>query len=386
MNTSKFMKSKKIKICHIVHDLTGKADGRFVHLKMIFQNLKDNYEHVLICQSNELIRSKLVNEEVELVEFDNFNKKFFPTLLKIVKTIKDKEVDIIQTHSVKTYISIGLINIFLRRKHIFNYNGVFIFNKYYTLFQKIILYLLHLIIYYLKGCNLVIAPSYHSCNVLLRESKKFRSIKYYYNCAVEENNSSINHEIASFLRNKGENFFLIGVISRIEIQKRIDLAIELVKIILNSGNKDIFFVFMGDGPLLEEMKLKARKNNLEHNLIFLDYVENARNYIKFFKLILFTSEWEGFPLTIWEAMKEGVPIVSSDVGGVKEILEKYNCGKVYNFNDLLTCKELILNLKNDPELYYTLSKNCIRTYHHEFGKEKFIKYFDEIYSSLIKKT
>lgn len=76
MNTSKFMKSKKIKICHIVHDLTGKADGRFVHLKMIFQNLKDNYEHVLICQSNELIRSKLVNEEVELVEFDNFNKKF----------------------------------------------------------------------------------------------------------------------------------------------------------------------------------------------------------------------------------------------------------------------------------------------------------------------
>ena len=69
--------------------------------------------------------------------------------------------------------------------------------------------------------------------------------------------------------------------------------------------------------------------NLNQNVKMLGYIPNAKLYIKYFDLLLFTSDWEGLPLSVWEAMAAKVPIVSTDVGGVKEILEKEKCGLTY---------------------------------------------------------
>ncbi|GAB6283794.1 MAG: hypothetical protein STSR0008_26320 [Ignavibacterium sp.] len=72
------------------------------------------------------------------------------------------------------------------------------------------------------------------------------------------------------------------------------------------------------------MQNYAKQIQVSNNVLFLDYVENIGNYLELFQIILFTSDYEELPLTIWEAMDTGVPIVSTDVGGIKEIIENEN--------------------------------------------------------------
>ncbi len=83
-------------------------------------------------------------------------------------------------------------------------------------------------------------------------------------------------------------------------------------------------------------------------------------------------------------MKEGIPVVASDVGGIKEILEKENCGLVYKFGDLDNCFDLIMLIKNNEKLWFEFSQNAKKGFI-KYGKERFISDFEGIYKSLLTK-
>jgi len=78
---------------------------------------------------------------------------------------------------------------------------------------------------------------------------------------------------------------------------------------------------------------------------------------KHFDLVLFTSDWEGMPITMWEAMVNGVPVIAPDVGGFKEILEENNCGLIYEPGNLTDAEDKLLKLLDNKELITLLGKN-----------------------------
>lgn len=381
------MSERKIIICHVAEHITALADGRFNHLKMIFDNLdQEKYVHILIYEGGEEVKSKLNYSNVKVFDLKCLGKKIpIKSFIQLYRIIKKENVDILQSHSTKAYILLGIISIISGIVHIYNYHGIFIKNIYYNKLEKFILYSLHIIIYLLFGCRIAIAPSKHSLQILLKESKYFRDKAYYFNSIVKKNENIIDPEILNQIKTLHSNYFLIGIISRVEIQKRIDLAIKVLKFLLQKGLNDIYFVVVGDGILLDSMKELANNLKVNHRIKFLGYVNRVDKLLEYFDLILFTSEWEGFPLTIWEAMSEGVPIVSSDVGGIKEIVEKVNCGYVYPFGDLETCASLIIKLKNNPELRMKLGLNGKKAMETTFTKEKFINFFNDLYNSLVLK-
>ncbi len=376
----------KYKILHLIHHISGTADGSFNHLLMLLKNTdKKKYEHMVFVENVEKAIQKL--EKLSLTLFiDKSIKNKIPILtwIKIYKIIKKYEIDLIQTHSTKTYILFGLLNIFLRKKHLFNYHGTFIFNRYYNIIEKVILYLLHFVVYFFNGCQMVIAPSELSLKNLKSESKMFRAFNFYYNSAVDDDLKEPDNNIDKILENLKNKYFLVGVISRFEYFKRIDLVMKLILLFKSKNINDIYFVFMGDGPQFYEMKILAKNLNLDDRLTLLGYVPDANLYFKHFKLLLLTSESEGFPLIIWEAMKEGIPVVASDVGGIKEILEKENCGLVYKLGDLDNCFDLIMLIKKNEKLWFEFSQNGKNGFI-KYGKERFISDFEGIYKSLLTK-
>lgn len=381
------MSKRKIKICHVAEHITALADGRFSHLKMIFDNLdQEKYAHILIYEGGEEVKSKLNYSNVKVFDLKCLDDKIpIKSLIQLYRIIKKENVDILQSHSTKAYILLGIISIISGIDHIYNYNGIFIKNIYYNKFEKFILYSLHMIIYFLFGCRIAIAPSKNSLQILLKESKYFRNSAYYFNSIVKKNDNIIDPEILNQIKTLHSNYFLVGIISRLEIQKRIDLAIKVLRLLLLKGLNDIYFVVVGDGILLDSMEELAKNLKVNHRIKFFGYVDRVDQLLKYFDLILFTSEWEGMPLTIWEAMSAGVPIISSDVGGIKEIVEGENCGFVYQFGDIETCASLILKLKNDPELRRGLGMNGKKAMEIKFTKEKFINFFKDLYHSLVLK-
>lgn len=112
---------------------------------------------------------------------------------------------------------------------------------------------------------------------------------------------------------------IIGNVSRVDNPKNPFLFVDIAKEYLKSKDNALF-VWVGDGKLKEQAINYIKKLNLEDKVKFIGFRENGVDYLNDFDLLLLTSNWEGVPITILEAIELDIPILSTDVGGIKEII------------------------------------------------------------------
>lgn len=373
----------KIVVCHILNLITGKADGVYTHLKMLLNLIpRHEFEQIVIFQGGSIIEQDLTQIGIRYYVVPSLKKNgLIKSARSIYKIILNENVDIIQSHLVKPYILSGIVNFFTRKKHIFNYNGVFIDNEYYNFIEKVFLNILHNIINIFNMVDLAIVPSYFSKSILSHETNSFARIDVYYNgfdCSLTKD---IDPALVKLLMDLKQKYFLVGIIARLEIQKRIDLSLMLLKELLNR-KKNVYFVYIGDGPLENKCKELAVSLSVTHNSAFLGYVKNARNYIKHFDTLLFTSDWEGLPLTIWEAMANKVPIIATDVGGNKEIVYGETCGYIFPKGDIHSGANYLEKIINDEPLRKSFGDNGFRALSEKYSQNNFRSFFENLFKEL----
>lgn len=108
---------------------------------------------------------------------------------------------------------------------------------------------------------------------------------------------------------------IITFISRIAPVKRPLLFADIIN---NVKRDDIHFVIAGDGLLLEQMKRRIKTNNVT----FLGEVKNTELVYKISDITINCSTLEGLALTAYESLAMGVPVIASDVGGQKELIDE----------------------------------------------------------------
>ncbi|MCX6167727.1 MAG: glycosyltransferase [Ignavibacteriales bacterium] len=375
---------EKIKVCHICDRITGKADGVFSHLLMLLNNIdKNKYEQIVIYQGGEVVEQELNKMGIKVFVVSGLrNRLSIDALVKIYKILRSENVDIIHAHLIKPYILAGLINIFLKKKFIFNYHGLFINSVYHNRLDKLILKVLHRLICLFRAVDIVVVPSRKSMQLLEDETRLFPKVEVYYNGYDCQKQVSPDPGIIKDLITMKAKFFLIGIIARLEVQKRIDLSLLMLKELVQKGNS-VFFIYFGDGPLEEDIKLYAKALDVDNNCKFYGFIKNAKNYFKYLDTILFTSDWEGLPLTYWEAMANSVPVISTDVGGAREILIDNNCGIVYPRGDIEGgVKAIELVIKNET-FRRELGENGKLATQSKYNLHAFKTFFENLYNQLM---
>ena len=375
-----------IRVCHIVNRITGKTDGVYSHLKMIFINSdKTKFQHYLIFQGGEKIENELSEMGIEFLVSESFKKKIsIKAFGDIYRFIKKNDISIIHTHLLKPYTIAGLLNIFLRKKFILNYHGLFISNNpYYGLIEKITYKLFHVIINLLGKVDVVLVPSRKSKELIIKETKLFSEPVVYYNgCDILPHSSSDFALVEKLKKIKNEGT-IIAVVARLESEKRIDTAINIFNSIY-AVNRNIFLVVFGNGELKQKLLEQTKNINLGSRIIFFDFVANLISYYHFFDILLFTSEREGMPMSVFEAMANKVPVIAPDVGGFKEILDENNCGLIYSPGNLKEAEDKLLMLIDDNKLRKELGENGKLAIEQRYNSNNFIKQIEEVYLSLSK--
>lgn len=112
---------------------------------------------------------------------------------------------------------------------------------------------------------------------------------------------------------------IIGNVSRVDNPKNPFFFVDIAKEYLKNNDKTLF-VWVGDGKLKEQAINYVKNLNLIDKVKFIGFRENGIDYLNDFDLLLLTSNWEGVPITILEAIELNIPILSTDVGGIKEII------------------------------------------------------------------
>ncbi len=156
-------------------------------------------------------------------------------------------------------------------------------------------------------------------------------------------------------------------LTRIEKTKGVFEALDVFKL-LSKRYPSLVYTVVGSGSVLEEA-IKYSKNNNIPNLSFTGALTgvNLVNAYKSADLYLFTSHYEGMPTTVLEAMAFGLPVVTSDVGGLKDFFENGKMGEMIGSLSPDDFVNSISKYVSDPKL----SKNT-SIYNHNYAIRHFM--------------
>lgn len=135
---------------------------------------------------------------------------------------------------------------------------------------------------------------------------------------------NIKFEGEEELKEKYKGKKVILFIGRMVHYKRPLFAIEVLKELLKK-DKNIKLIIVGDGADYKDVKSKIKEEKLENNIDLYGMQDDVRKFYKVADVTLVCSLREGLTLTTYESLSMGVPVVSSDIGGQKEIIEE-DCG------------------------------------------------------------
>ncbi len=364
---------QKIKVLHISQSSGG--------VKSYIMNIVSNsdtelYSHYLITSDKQFLE-----------DFKEYGKSFFvamkrevdliydlSNLYQIIKIIKNIKPDVLHLHSAKGG-AFGRI-----ASRITNVPCIFTPNAFsYLSFNGIKKKLYIGIEKFLKN--------YTDCLLAVSNSEKERAI----NQIGYNSEKVITVANAIKLQKKKKLSYdlknTIGMIGRITHQKNPILFVKLANFLNKNGFSNFQYLLLGaglDDHLREDVQNKILECDLETKVSILSWREESYIYNFFDKLDIFvlTSEYEGLPFSLLEAMEFGLPCIVTNVDGNRDTITDGHDGFIVNNEEELfnKTKELL----NNSLLRKKIGINAIDTIENKHNIVKSVKSIEQVYKKVIK--
>lgn len=143
-------------------------------------------------------------------------------------------------------------------------------------------------------------------------------------------------------------------------------------------------VISGEGPESKRLKNLAREYGLENKIIFPGFTSDPVFTASCYDIAVSTSKYEGFPNTVVEYFAAKKPVVSTDVGGVKEIMEDGVNGFLIPFGEIKMLEKRIADLIRDPQLMLNFSNKTAETLQKKFTEDIMIERLEQYFKDQFK--
>ena len=144
--------------------------------------------------------------------------------------------------------------------------------------------------------------------------------------------------------------FTVGFVGRLVPVKRVDLLIRTAAYLHNIQPQiEINFLIYGEGPLRANLEKLSRELGTTKKVHFLGHSDDITRHIRAMNALILTSDHEGLPMVVLEAMALQVPVIAHAVGGLPTALDHGECGILVNEPDPEAYAHAILDLAGDPD-------------------------------------
>ncbi|MHC4269626.1 MAG: glycosyltransferase [Planctomycetota bacterium] len=183
--------------------------------------------------------------------------------------------------------------------------------------------------------------------------------------------------------NIGAETFVIGLIGRLGYDKDLPTFLKVARKTL-LHYPDTIFVLVGEGRTNEMDMLKRQcvEDGMDKSVIFTGFRSDLKNIYSALDLFLMTSTAEGLPNTVLEAMSMGVPVVSTSVDGVPELVIDGKTGYLCRIGAVDNLTEKVKVLIENNELRECFSKASRERIKVEFSFDKRLRLIEEYYTTL----
>lgn len=156
--------------------------------------------------------------------------------------------------------------------------------------------------------------------------------------------------------------------------------LELIHALSHISDLNWYMIFAGDGSLKEQAAQAVQDHCLGHKVTFLGNHTNVSELLIDTDIFVLTSSWEGLPLSVLEAMAHKLPIIASNVGGVKEAVRNAENGFLIHQN----LPDLLALLIENPFLRKEMGEKSRAIYETSFTFEQMYNQTLQTYKELIK--
>ena len=175
---------------------------------------------------------------------------------------------------------------------------------------------------------------------------------------------------------------LIGNIAVFRFQKRIIEWIDLFKTISNAYPK-IKGCIVGDGILKAEIMEHLKLANMEEKIIFPGLQTDVLPWMSAMDIFMMTSSFEGLPIALLEAMSMECTIVTTDAGGIKELVRDGEDGFMKPVNEWMALREPLDLLIQQPKLLKEYGAKARMRVEHSFSINAMVAQIENIYLDII---
>ena len=193
-----------------------------------------------------------------------------------------------------------------------------------------------------------------------------------------------------FIREKyniQENEIAIAIIGRLAPIKNHDLFFEILKKVEEKTSKKLKVFVVGDGMERDRLESIASTFNQSDKISinFTSWIKDIAEFNAGLDLVCLTSTNEGTPVSLIEAQASGIPVVTTDVGGVQTVVKNGETGYVVPLSSPDMFAEKLLLLIEDDELRQNMSQNGWVHVKDKFHYQALVDNMEQFYLELLKK-
>ena len=173
--------------------------------------------------------------------------------------------------------------------------------------------------------------------------------------------------------------FVIGWAGRLsEIKRPLDLVRVTARL------PDGMLVLAGDGELRPAVEQLAGELGLGERVRLLGYIEDLGDWYGAFDAFLLTSANEGAPVVAIEALAAGTPVVATDAGGTRTVVDNGESGYLARIGDVETLAERLQALRDDPDLRRRLGETGAARMRERFSTGRMVEETEAVYLEILR--
>jgi len=351
--------------------------GAHVHVKDLALKLKhDGHEVVVLIGGNGVFAQILENQGIKIKNLKYLKREINPfydlmAIFEIRKELKKINPDLFTIHSSKSGILGRLSAVNFKIPIVFTIHG-WSFTEGISFLKRKIFFLLEKILVPLTSKIVCVSDYDRNLALNLKLTSKKDKIITIHNGIPDlksfDNMSCFNSSL---------NIVFL-MIARFDKQKDHESLLYAVKKI-----DDVKIDLIGSGNDFERIKNLAKKLKIDERVRFLGEFLVDEKVFKNYQGYVLISNWEGLPISIIEAMRAGLPVVSSNVGGCcEEVFDGFN-GFLIPGNNIEILAQKLSILNKDKNLRKIFGEKSRKIYEEKFEFKKMYNKYIKLYNSLL---
>jgi polysaccharide pyruvyl transferase CsaB len=334
-----------MKVLHLIGG--GDVGGAKIHVLSLVRELGKQIDVKLIALrpgefADDAARMGI---NIEVVK----SRNIISDIMHVIKIVREDDYDIVHSHGAKANMFAFFIRRRLRIPAVTTVHSDYRLDYLHSVLKRYSIGLIYMVA--LRFADYYVTVSERFRDMLIERRFSFENIYTVYNgmdFTLPVRSYDRNAFLARYGIEAGNNTVIAGILARLDPVKGVDVYIMAAALAIRE-NPDIIFLVGGDGEERKRLEKKAYKLGLKGRMFFLGWIKDSYEFLSCIDINVLSSFSETFPYSILEGVRVRRATISTNVGGIPDLIESGKNGLLFNPGDYKTLARHILELASNAQ-------------------------------------